>query len=113
MAAVGKAFHDAIQRAFVTPDGKMLAVPNSVVINTTVGFLFTNFPSPPLDIPFAVQFRKSGGQGSLHSCYRMLPSEYFRFLMNPPPAVIVTDLNDIQRWHAAPGRLDDERAAYR
>lgn len=37
----------------VTPDGKMLAIPNSVVVNGTV-VSYTNFPNLRLDIPITV-----------------------------------------------------------
>ncbi len=37
----------------VTPDGKMLAIPNSTIVNTTVAS-YTNFPHLRLDIPITI-----------------------------------------------------------
>jgi len=44
----------------VTPDGRMLAVPNSTVVNTTVAS-YTNFPHLRLDVAFTVVLPKTWG----------------------------------------------------
>lgn len=90
----------------VTPDGRMLAVPNSTVINTTVAS-YTNFSHLRLDIPFTVGVSENLARArdvALTAC-RDNPA----LLPDPPPAVVVAALNDynvameLQVW------LDDEK----
>lgn len=90
----------------VTSDGKMLAVPNTEMINKTVTS-YTNFPHLRLDIQATV-----GGAESIDNVRAILldliegdPD----FMEVPAPRVIVTQLNDynvaveLQAW------IDDER----
>jgi small conductance mechanosensitive channel len=75
----------------VTPDGKMLAVPNTIVVNSIVAS-YTNFPHLRLDIPFTV-----GVEENLARVRQIVLSECARdglFEMEPPPRVVVTALND-------------------
>ncbi|APD47946.1 MULTISPECIES: mechanosensitive ion channel family protein [unclassified Synechococcus] len=89
----------------VTPDGKMLAVPNSVVINTTVAS-YTNFPHLRIDIPFAVAVQENLGR--VRSILLSMCHQNISLLDEPAPAVIVTDLNDYNVGMQLQVWLDDE-----
>jgi small conductance mechanosensitive channel len=90
----------------VTSDGKMLAVPNTEVINKTVAS-YTNFPHLRLDIPITVAVNEDleRAREVLLAIIREDPE----YLKEPPPRVIATQLNDynvaleLQAW------LKDER----
>ncbi|MEM1041137.1 MAG: mechanosensitive ion channel family protein [Bacteroidota bacterium] len=91
----------------VTVDGRMLAVPNSVIINTTVAS-YTNFPHLRLDVAVTVGVAESLDRvrGLLLGLVTGDPA----FLAEPPPRVVVTALNDynveveLQAW------IKDERS---
>ncbi|PIE05714.1 MAG: mechanosensitive ion channel protein MscS, partial [Sorangium cellulosum] len=75
----------------VTPDGRMLAVPNSTVVNTTVAS-YTNFPHQRLDVDFTVAVTENLGrirEIALGVCHGN-----DQLMTNPPPTVVVTALND-------------------
>lgn len=75
----------------VTPDGRMLAVPNSTVVNSTVAS-YTNFPNLRLDIAFTVAVGEDLGRvrrSALAVC-----SDDPGLMTTPPPEVVVTALND-------------------
>jgi small conductance mechanosensitive channel len=90
----------------VTPDGRMLAIPNSTVVNTTVAS-YTNFPHLRLDVPVTV-----GVDEDLARVREILLGlcREEGFSEEPPPRVVVTALNDynvelqLQAW------IDDETA---
>ena len=91
----------------VTSDGKMLAVPNTEMINKTVTS-YTNFPHLRLDIQVTV-----GVEEDLDRVRRILLGVIAGdpdFMDKPPARVIVTQLNDynvaveLQAW------ISDERA---
>jgi len=90
----------------VTVDGKMLAVPNSTIINSTVAS-YTNFPHLRLDISVTVAVTEDleRAREVLLALVRDDPA----FLNDPPALVVVTALNDynitlqLQVW------LKDER----
>lgn len=90
----------------ITPDGKMLAVPNAEIINKTVTS-YTNFPNLRLDIQVTI-----GVSEDVDKSRRVLLSVIEGdpdYLDTPPPRVIVTQLNDynialeLQAW------IKDER----
>jgi small conductance mechanosensitive channel len=90
----------------VTSDGRMLAVPNTEIINKTVAS-YTNFPHLRIDIGATV-----GVNENLEEVRRILLAlvkDDPDFMNAPPPRVVVTALNDynveveLQAW------LDDER----
>ncbi len=91
----------------ITSDGKMLAVPNSDIINKIVAS-YTNFPHLRLDIPVTIGVTESVDR------VRQVLLDIVRddpdFLADPPPRVVVTQLNDynvaleLQAW------IKDERA---
>lgn len=75
----------------VTPDGRMLAVPNTIVVNSIVAS-YTNFPHLRLDIPFTV-----GVEENLDRVRTIALSicQWEGLLVAEPPArVLVTALND-------------------
>lgn len=85
----------------VTSDGKMLAVPNTEVINKTVAS-YTNFPHLRLDVPVTVAVHEN-----LAEVRRLLlktVEDDDLYLSEPAPRVVVTDLNDynvaleLQAW---------------
>lgn len=75
----------------VTPDGRMLAVPNTIVINTTVAS-YTNFPHLRLDVAFTVGVAENlvrVRDVALEVC-QSDPA----LMAEPAPEVVVTALND-------------------
>ena len=85
----------------VTSDGRMLAVPNTEIINKTVAS-YTNFPNLRLDIPvtIAVSENIEHARQTLLS----LVAEDPEYLNSPAPRVVVQQLNDynvaleLQAW---------------
>jgi small conductance mechanosensitive channel len=75
----------------VTVDGKMLAVPNTEIINKTV-ISYTNFPHLRIDIPVTISVNENIDKA------RMIMLNIINdnpvFLTDPAPKVIVTQLND-------------------
>ncbi len=74
----------------VTTDGKMLAIPNTTVVNGTVTS-YTNFPHLRLDIPVTVAVHENLGKARdalLAVC------DGSEFMDTPAPVVVVTALND-------------------
>ncbi len=91
----------------ITSDGKMLAVPNTEIINKTVTS-YTNFPNLRLDIPVTIGVNEDVGKARkvLLSVIQNNPA----YMDNPPARVVVTQLNDynialeLQVW------IKDERS---
>ena len=90
----------------VTPDGRMLAIPNTTVVNSTVSS-YTNFPSLRLDVPVTV------GVGEDLGRVREVLVELCRgregFLVSPPPEVVVTALNDYNVALEVHAWIEDEK----
>ena len=90
----------------VTVDGRMLAVPNSTVINTTVAS-YTNFPHLRLDISVTVAVTEDLDRA--RETLLDLVSNDPTIIDDPPPRVVVTALNDynvsleLQAW------IEDEK----
>ena len=90
----------------VTSDGRMLAVPNTEIINKTVAS-YTNFPNLRLDIPVTIAVTED----IEHARQTLLDlvDEDPEYLKSPAPRVVVQQLNDynvaieLQAW------LIDER----
>lgn len=91
----------------ITSDGKMLAVPNTEIINKTVAS-FTNFPHLRLDIKVTIGVNEDI-EKTRQILFNLLENRS-EYLEEPPPRVVVTSLNDynvaieLQVW------LKDERA---
>jgi small conductance mechanosensitive channel len=75
----------------ITVDGKMLAVPNTEVINRTV-ISYTNFPHLRLDIPITVAVDERLDR--IRQILMELVSEDDDFLAEPQPRMVITQLND-------------------
>ena len=75
----------------VTVDGRMLAVPNSTVINSTVAS-YTNFPHLRLDVPVTVAVTEDLDRA--RKVLLGLVTDSPGFQADPPPMVVVTALND-------------------
>jgi small conductance mechanosensitive channel len=75
----------------VTSDGKMLAVPNTQVINKTVAS-YTNFPHLRLDIAITVAVTEDLNQ--VRQVLLGLVRDNPVYLTEPAPRVVVTQLND-------------------
>ncbi|MBA3013783.1 MAG: mechanosensitive ion channel family protein [Proteobacteria bacterium] len=75
----------------VTTDGKMLAIPNTVIINTTVAF-YTNFPHLRLDI--AITVGTGENLGHVRRLLLDIVKNNTQYLTDPAPVVVVTALND-------------------
>lgn len=90
-------FYGTVQRItlrstrIVTVDGRMLAVPNSTIVNSIVAS-YTNFPHLRLDIPFTI------GTGEEIGRVRRILLELVRdpavYMADPAPVVVVTAIND-------------------
>ena len=75
----------------VTPDGRMLAVPNTEIINSTVAS-YTNFPHLRIDIPVTI-----GVDEDLNRARQLLLAlvqDNSAYMNDPEPVVIVKNLND-------------------
>jgi len=90
----------------VTSDGRMLAVPNTEIINKTVAS-YTNFPNLRLDIPVSIAVTED--IENARQILLGLVKENPEYLKSPAPRVVVQQLNDynvaleLQAW------LIDER----
>ena len=90
----------------VTADGRMLAVPNTEIVNKTVAS-YTNFPNLRLDIPVTIAVDEDIEK--TRQLLLGLVNDDPEYLKEPAPRVIVTVLNDynialeLQAW------LKDER----
>ncbi len=85
----------------VTNDGKMLAVPNSEIMNKTVAS-YTNFPNLRLEI--AVTIAVTEDLDRTRMILVSLVQEDTEYMVDPPPRVVVTQLHDynvtleLQAW---------------
>lgn len=90
----------------VTPDGKMLAVPNAEVMNKTVTS-YTNFPNIRLDIAVTIGVHEDLDR--VRKILLDLVCDNPDYLETPQPSVVVTQLNgynvalELRVW------LEDER----
>jgi small conductance mechanosensitive channel len=90
----------------ITPDGKMLAIPNNTVVNSTVAS-YTNFPHLRLDTAFAVGVAEDLDR--IEALLLEMCSADPKVSKSPPPLVATIALNDynvsmeLQLW------IDDER----
>lgn len=90
----------------VTVDGRMLAIPNSVIANSKVAS-YTNFPHLRLDVDVTVGVREPLDR--VRSLLLGLVVDDPRFRSDPPPQVVVKELGDyfvrveLRVW------LEDER----
>lgn len=77
----------------ITPDGKMLAIPNSTIVNTTVAS-YTNFPNLRLDIDVTLGVDEDLERARSLIVDMIAQEESDRYLKTIPPRMVVTALND-------------------
>lgn len=90
----------------VTPDGRMLAIPNSDMVETPVAS-YTNFPHLRLDLAVEV-----GVEENLSSLRELLLNRLENdpeIMDDPPPRVVVTELGDYNNTVEIQVWIDDER----
>lgn len=90
----------------VTPDGRMLAVPNTEIINKTVAS-YTNFPHLRIDIPVTVAV--DSDLDRVRAVLLGLVRDDPAYMKSPPPVAVVTALNDYNVQMELRAWLDDER----
>ncbi|MFH2131629.1 MAG: mechanosensitive ion channel family protein [bacterium] len=90
----------------ITMDGKMMAVPNTEIINKTVAS-YTNFPHLRLDIPFTVAVTENLNR--VRSLVLSLIENQDEFMDRPAARILVTGLNDYNNTLELQVWLKDER----
>jgi len=90
----------------VTNDGRMLAIPNSTIVNSTVAS-YTNFPNLRIEVDVTVGVEEDLGR--IRKLLLELVEDDERFLATPKPAVVATALNDYNVALQLRGWLEDER----
>ena len=75
----------------VTPEGRMIAIPNSVVVNSAVAS-YTNFPHLRLEVDATVGVNEDLGR--IRTLLLDLVEGDPRFMKDPRPDMVVTALND-------------------
>lgn len=90
----------------VTVDGKMLAVPNADIINKTVAS-YTNFPNLRLDIDLTVGVNEDLNR--VRQVLLDLVDDDPAYMADPPPRVVITQINDFNVAVSFQAWLRDER----
>jgi len=90
----------------ITSDGKMLVVPNTEVINKIVAS-YTNFPHLQIDIPVTVGVNEDLDRARL--IMLRLVQDSPDYMTEPPPRVVITQLNDYNVEMELQAWLKDER----
>lgn len=90
----------------VTPDGRMLAIPNATIVNTTVAS-YTNFPHLRLDLAFTIGVGEDIARvrGLLLDVVADDPT----CMDDPPPVVLLTATGDYNNTVELRGWLRDEK----
>ena len=91
----------------VTVDGRMLAIPNSQIVNSVVAS-YTNFPNLRLDLPFTISVVENIGRA--REIALALVATDKRYMQEPAPVVVVTQLNDYNVAMELRVWLKDERS---
>jgi small conductance mechanosensitive channel len=89
----------------VTPDGKMLAIPNTEVVNSTVAS-YTNFPHLRLDIPITVGVGED--LPKVRDLLLGIVDGRDGYLSEPVPRAVVTALGDYNVTFELRAWIDDE-----
>ncbi len=75
----------------VTPDGKMLAIPNAIIANSAVAS-YTNFPHLRLDVELTIGPRESFGR--VREVFLGAIQGDQRFMTEPPPVMVISAVGD-------------------
>lgn len=90
----------------VTPDGRMLAIPNSDMVNETVAS-YTNYPHLRISVTVGVGVDEDLER--IRTLLRDLVSDDPDLMDDPPPRVVVSELGDYANTIQLHVWLDDER----
>lgn len=90
----------------VTPDGRMLAIPNAEIVNSTVAS-YTNFPHLRLEVPVTVAVTEDLDR--VRGVLLGLVDGDNRYMNDPPPQMVVLALNDYNVEVALRAWIHDER----
>lgn len=90
----------------VTPDGRMIAMPNQMIANSRVAS-YTNFPHLRIDVPVSVALDTDLGR--VRQLLLALVREDPDYLAEPAPEVVVTALNDYNIGLELRAWLGDEK----
>jgi len=90
----------------VTLDGRMLAVPNTEIINTTVAS-YTNFPHLRIDVPVTVALNENLDR--VREVLLALVGDDPHYMKLPKPVAVVTQLNDYNVRVELRAWLENER----
>lgn len=90
----------------VTTDGKMLAIPNTTVVNSTVAS-YTNFPHLRLDVPVTIGVEEDIGR--VREIALAIVTADDAFMNSPAPRLVVKALNDYNLEVELQAWLDDEK----
>lgn len=90
----------------VTVDGKMLAIPNAEVVNSTVAS-YTNFPNIRIEVSATVGVDEDLGR--VRSILLGVVDDDPDYLEEPAPVVVVSELNDYNVMVTLRAWLHDER----
>lgn len=90
----------------VTPDGKMLAIPNAVMANSAVAS-YTNFPHLRIDVDMTVGAGENFER--LRDAFDAAIAGDLRYLSDPKPAMVITDVGDYNVTAQFRVWIDDER----
>jgi small conductance mechanosensitive channel len=90
----------------VTPDGRMLAIPNTEIINSTVAS-YTNFPHLRIEVPVTVGVAEDLDR--VRETLLGLVRDESDYMTEPPPKVAVRSLNDYNVEVALTAWVYDER----
>ncbi len=90
----------------VTPDGRMLAIPNTEIINRTVAS-YTNFPHLRVSVPVSVGVDEELDR--VREVLLGLVTDHDAFMADPAPEVAVTALGDFNNTVELRAWVHDER----
>lgn len=89
----------------VTPDGKMLAIPNAIVVNSAVAS-YTNFPHLRIDVDLTIGPQERFDK--VREVFQGVIRDDPRFLSDPPPAMVIADVGDYNVTAQFRVWIDDE-----
>ena len=89
----------------VTPDGKMLAIPNATILNTIVAS-YTNFPHLRIDVDVTIGVGEDPER--VRALLLALVHEHPDYMADRPARVVVTALGDYNNTVQLQAWLDDE-----
>lgn len=89
----------------VTPDGKMLAIPNAIIANSAVAS-YTNFPHLRLDVELTIGPRESFSR--VREVFLGAIQGDQRFMTEPPPVMVISAVGDYNVTAQFRVWIDDE-----